>query len=258
MKLEERKLAIYEELVHGDSIKLRELYDVFLPCCVKTGKVYLSSDIILMHDVSDLNLPYKTLLLSINQLPILTTSTTQELISEYDEARHCIFSRVTMTIRLYYGLKRKRYKNPLVDKELAFIPLNGSVRKEASFINPMYVNSIHKGREYGTVVNFMNFLSVDLDCDIKVLKNRMSQVLEHYFLYFYPESYDVFQADIYWKGKYLAHHKEEVFQLYQTLDDEWLGACKNKVEYFHHVKKHHHTLTIQEFISEYDSYWDIK
>lgn len=258
MKLEERKLAIYEELVHGDSIKLRELYDVFLPCSVKTGKVYLSSDIILMHDVSDLNLPYKTLLLSTNQLPILTTSTTQELISGYEEERHRIFSRVTLTIRLYFGLERKRYKNPLVDQELAFIPLNGSVRKEASFINPMYVDTIHKGREYGTVVNFMNFLSVELDCEPKVLKNRMSQAMEHYFLYFYPESYDVSQAETFWRGKYLKHHKDDISQLYQTIDDEWLNACKNKVEYFYHVKKHHQTLTIQEFISEYDSYWEIK
>jgi len=257
MNLEERKLTIYEELVHGDSIKLRELYDTFLPCSIKTGKMYLSSDVMMMYDLSELNLPYKTLLLTINHLPILTTSTTQELVHEYNENHQRIFNRVTTTIRLYFGLKRKRYKNPLVDKDLILIPLNGSVRKNASFINPMYIHSIHKAKKYGTTVNFINFLSIELDSDYYVIKNRMTQAIEHYFLYFYPESYDMIHAKHYWKADYLNQHMTEVSNVYQSLDEERLRVCRNKVEYYSHVQKQHQTLTIQEFISEYDSYWDI-
>lgn len=256
MKIEGRKLAIYEELTHGDSINLNDLYNKFLPCSVKTGQTHLSDDIYFIHDISNLGLAYKTLLFSITQLPILTTSSTQSLMSEYNERHHHIFQKAIHTVDLYNKFERKRYKQPMIDQPFIFVPLNGSVRKDTSFINLMYVETIHKLDKGMTTVNFYNYLGIDMDYDCKTLKTRTLSALNDYLLYFYPEAMDMLGEEMLGKGSYLVNQLKHTTFRPQSVDSEWLTICRHKVDYFLTIQQLHQTLTINEFIEEYDSYWD--
>ncbi|MGX4686661.1 hypothetical protein JNUCC83_07140 [Vagococcus sp. JNUCC 83] len=58
------KVKMYEELIHGDSIALDDLYNVFLECSIKTGQTSLTEAVYFVHDVSNLGTAYNTLLFS--------------------------------------------------------------------------------------------------------------------------------------------------------------------------------------------------
>ncbi|APB31729.1 competence protein ComK [Vagococcus teuberi] len=256
MDINARKLLIHEDLVHGDAIKLDDLYNKFLPCCVKTGNTSLTRDVYFIHDISELGIKYKAMLLMSNHLPILTTSTTRELMSEYNQSHNRIFERVYNTIELYNGFKQKNYKQAMIDKQLIFMPLNGTVRKNTSFINPMYITNFHKIGQRQMTVNFTNFLGIDLDYGCQAFNQRVNKAVNQYMLYFFPETFDVLEQVISWKGDYLMSELTKARKKRHSIDSEKLTICRKKVDYFLVIQQFNQSLTIQEFIEEFDSYWD--
>ncbi|UUV99887.1 competence protein ComK [Vagococcus luciliae] len=255
MKTEGRKRLIYEALAHGESITLNDLYNKFLPCSVKMGQTHLSDDIYFIHDISELGLAYKTLLFSSTTLPILTTSNTQTLISEYNERNQYIFQKVIHTVALYDDFSQKRYKQPMIDRRCLFVPLNGSVRKDTSFFNIMYIETCHQSSKGVTMINFFNYLSLEIDYEYKSLLSRIHEAMKYYMLYFYPEMSKMLDEELEERGRFIEYHFDNVTCLLPTIDSKRLDRCRHTVDYFLTVQQRHQTLTIHEFIEEYDSYW---
>lgn len=256
MDIKGDKVKTYEELIHGDSIALDDLYNVFLECSIKTGQTSLTEDVYFVHDVSNLGITYNTLVFSSTQLPILTTSTSQELMTEYNDTHQQIFQKVSNTLDLYHRFEQKSYKKAMIDKHLIFMPLNGTVRKNTSFINPMYVTNFHKLERGRLSVNFKNYMGIDLDYGCRAFSQRMNKAVTQHVTYFFPEAYDLLEEHGFLKGDYLMNRVKHCEETYHMIDEDRLQTCRKKVDYFLVIQQFNQSLTIREFIDEYDSYWD--
>lgn len=227
MKILMDKTEGYESLLFGDVINLSDLYEICVPYAVKKSAVSLSTDVVLIKDISDKGKSEKSLILFRNDLPVLTELDSLSLLREYSKRNGHICEEIKETLILFYN--SSFYKFPYLSEEVIYLPLSGCVRQNTDIINLTYLDGINDGSHNQSIISFSTHLDIQVPVSKDTLTSNVLKALSFVVVYFEMDSRRKPSLYADWLGKYLKSELVTARKNIYGLDVEYLLHCKKIV-----------------------------